>query len=357
MKMCPNCHHPVASDSIFCENCGFDLRKAPSKPKQSRRRLRTAKPGKGTKWLTRTVWTILAVAVIIVVTLGFSFYNKQVGKEKQVANMADMITNNQSNDLAKVMVSDNPNLKITGNTVQPLLTYARTHKNYTKAFQRALMTSGETRDQSFKLITDGHTMLVFPVYKLRVRTMHPVLTTNVVNATLEANGTPLVTAKNNHFTYTAGPLFPGHYAFKLSGSRSKATAHANLMKSNDVHRQISLLATGTTTGKDEVTNDADTTSDGQPTADDDSADNKASTGKEATALSSSDQEGINAASDEFDFDVDDNTYTVSTPADNMLEIKVYDKSSGQHEGTFRYDQIHSIVSEYNPDTNKFETND
>lgn len=41
----------------------------------------------------------------------------------------------------------------------------------------------------------------------------------------------------------------------------------------------------------------------------------------------------------------------------MLEIKAYDKASGQHEGTFRYDQIHDIVSQYNPDTDKFETDD
>ncbi|KRL93730.1 TcaA second domain-containing protein [Levilactobacillus hammesii] len=357
MKKCPNCHQPVTPGSTFCENCGFDLRQAPVKPKRTRRQHVSDKPAKHPKWLNRIVWTILAVAVVVVATLAYSFYNKQAGKEQQVANMADMITNNQSNDLAKVMVSDNPNLKITGDTVQPLLTYARHHQGYAKSLQRELMNTGETSDQTFKLETDGHTMLIFPIYKLRVRTMHPVLTTNVANATLEANGSPLVTAKNDHFTYTAGPLFPGHYTFKLSGSRSKATASVNLMKNNDVHKQVSLITTDTPTGKDETTDSQDTSNDEQPTADDKSTTSSDQTGKDASDLSDRDQEGINAASDEYDFDVDDNTYTVSVPADNMLEIKAYDKDSGQHEGTFRYDQIHDIVSQYNPDTNKFETDD
>ncbi|NLR09695.1 MULTISPECIES: zinc-ribbon domain-containing protein [Lactobacillaceae] len=352
MKTCPNCHHPVATGSTFCENCGFDLRQA-VQPHRLHRKSQPAKPAKQTKWLNRTVWSILTVAVVAVAALGYSFYNKQAGKEQQVANMADMIATNQSNDLAQVMVSDNPNLKITADTIQPLLTYARQHKRYTKTFQQELLNNGETRDQTFKLETAGHTLLIFPIYKLRVRTMHPVLTTNVANATLEANGSPLVTAKNNHFTYTAGPLFPGHYTFKLSGSRSQATAHVNLMKNNDVHRPISLLATGTDTGHDTTTADAATTSDDQPNAND-AADQ---TGKAATDLSDSDQEAIDAASDAYHFDVDDNTYTVTVPANDMLEVKAYDKSSGQHEGTFRYDQVHDIVSEYNPDTNKFETDD
>ncbi|NLR32068.1 TcaA second domain-containing protein [Levilactobacillus tujiorum] len=354
MKKCPNCQHPVAPDSAFCENCGFDLRQAPAEA-QRQPQQRADKPAKHKTWLTRTVWGILAVALIAVLALGYSFYNKQAGKEQQVANMADMIRNNQSGDLAKVMVSDNPNLKITGDTVQPLLTYARAHQHYAKTLQEELMSSGESRDQTFKLETDGHTMLIFPIYKLRVRTMHPVLSTNVANATLEANGSPLVTAKNDHFTYTAGPLFPGHYTFKLSDSRNKATKSTDLMKANDVHKQISLLTTTQTNGKDTVNQDDTTDNDEQPTADDSA--NTHHTGKEASDLSDDAQEAIDAASDDYDFDVDDNTYTVSVPADDMLEIKAYDKFSGQHEGTFRYDQIHNIVSEYNPDTDKFETND
>lgn len=346
MQKCPHCHQPVTPGSTFCENCGFDLRQAPAKP---HRRHTTDKPAKHTKWLNRAVWSILAAAVVAVGALGYSFYNKQAGKEQQVANMADMIANNQSNDLAKVLVSDNPNLKITGDTVQPLLTYARQHHGYTKTFQQELLNTGETRDQTFKLETAGHTLLIFPIYKLRVRTMHPVLSTNVANATLEANGEPLVTAKNDHFTYTAGPLFPGHYTFKLSGTRSRATARVNLMKNNDVHRQVSLLTSTAT--------DPDTTTDEDSSDSSQATDTSDHTGQSADALSTQEQTAVDAASDAYDFNVDDNTYTVTIPADHMLEIKAYDRSSGQHEGTFRYDQRHDIVSEYNPETAKFETND
>jgi len=373
MKTCPNCHQQVAPDSIFCEHCGFDLRTAaattPTKAHRSRRRNKAAKPGKKkSKWLSRGVWAVLAVAVIVVIVLAGSFYNKQAGKEKQIATITDYITDNQSDDFAKKLVSDNPNLKIDGDTVQPLFTYARKHPNYVANMKADLQKNGETRDHTFTLETTGHSFLVFPIYKLRVTTMHPVLTTNVANATLMANNKALVTSKNNHYTYKAGPLFPGRYTFKLSGSQSKASVTADLVASNAVNKHVDLIAQAAKKGHDVTNNNEDettvsdatggkveddTTSDDSDYDDDDDTDSDSS----YEDLSTDGQAAVDAIyyADYID-DENDYTYTESMPHDHVTEVKLYD-DDGDHDGTYRYDDIHDILAEYNSSTGKFETVD
>lgn len=359
MKKCPSCHQPVVAGSSFCEHCGFDLRTATTettgKPHRLGRHGKTAiaKPAKKSKWLSRGLWCLLAVAVITVGVLGISFYNKQAGKEKQIATITDNITDNQSNDFAEKLVSDNPNLKITGNTVQPFMTYARTHPNYVKAMKSDLQRSGKTRDSLFTLETDGHNFLIFPIYKLRVATMHPVLSTNIANVTLMANGKALVTSKNNHYTYQAGPLFPGHYTFRLAGSQSKASVTTNLIASNDRNKQIDLNAKTASRGHDVTNNNEDETTVTDATG---GQTPTTPTGKSIDAMSDTTQTAVNELvyNDDID-DAYDYTYTESTPQPDVTEIKLYDKDTDKLDSTYRYDDIHDILAKYETSSGKFKT--
>lgn len=381
MKECPNCHQPVTPGSTFCDHCGYDLRQAQStvapdatpetaephrrrNGKGNRRKLlkfrkkKTGKPAKKGRWFKRIIWSVIAIAGVIVLILALSFYNKQAGKDKQIDNMADMITGNQSDDLAKVLLSDNPNLKIDGDTVQPFLTYARTHPKYIDSMKASLKQSGETTDQIFKLVTDGHNFLIFPIYKLRVTTLHPTVATNVDNATIVANGVDLVTSKSDHYVYKAGPLFPGHYKFKLSGSRSKASQSVNLISNGDNDRQIDLIAKSLKAEKSS-SNDSDSNNDNatnnsqiqQPNGDN----TKASDYTDQDDVDDDQQDAIDAVSDEFDYPEDDFDFKVSEPYTDVYQVKVYDNANDHSLfGTYRYDDIHNVYSEYNTDTGKFD---
>jgi len=381
MKECPNCHQPVTPGSTFCDHCGYDLRQAQStvapdatpetaephrrrNGKGNRRKLlkfrkkKTGKPAKKGRWFKRIIWSVIAIAGVIVLILALSFYNKQAGKDKQIDNMADMITGNQSDDLAKVLLSDNPNLKIDGDTVQPFLTYARTHPKYIDSMKASLKQSGETTDQIFKLVTDGHNFLIFPIYKLRVTTLHPTVATNVDNATIVANGVDLVTSKSDHYVYKAGPLFPGHYKLKLSGSRSKASQSVNLISNGDNDRQIDLIAKSLKAEKSS-SNDSDSNNDNatnnsqiqQPTGDN----TKASDYTDQDDVDDDQQDAIDAVSDEFDYPEDDFDFKVSEPYTDVYQVKVYDNANDHSLfGTYRYDDIHNVYSEYNTDTGKFD---
>ncbi|WP_024747313.1 TcaA second domain-containing protein [Levilactobacillus namurensis] len=355
MQTCPHCHQPVTAGSRFCEHCGYDLTQAPAAT-AGRRRANSQSPRSHHHWLGKVLGGVIVLAVIVVAFLGVGFYHRQAGKPKQITTITDAITANQSNDLAKHLTSDDPSLKITGDTVQPFLDYTRKHPQYVKNMRADLLDSGETRDHTFKLVTAGHTLGVLPVYKLQVATMHPHLSTNAANATILANNDAVITAKNDHFTYTAGPLFPGHYTFKLSGTRDKASVTTDLLGSQDRNQAIALTAKAAkTTGSSTTTTTSNFGTGEQPHPNDQSS--SATRGQLEADMSSDAQEAIDAASDDYDFDPDDERYTVSEPHPQVLEIKTYDRDTGVSDGTYRYDQVHSIVSLYNASTGKFETND
>lgn len=355
----------MASDSVFCENCGFNLRTASVTPLIKKHRGgrhskhgKSAEPGKKkVKWLSRGIWCMLTVAVIAVTVLAVSFYNKQAGKEGQIATITDDITDNQSNDFAKKLVSDNPNLKIDGDTVQPFFNYARKHPKYVKTLKADLQKFGETRDHTFKLETAGHNFLIFPVYKLRVTTMHPVLTSNVANATLLADGKALVTTKNDHYSYKAGPLFPGQYTFKLSGGGVHKSTTVDLVAGNSVNKHIDLIVQATKRGHDEVNQNEDETTvtdaTGGKVEDNTTSDDALDSGDSYDDLSIEAQTALDELRENGDLDTDDYTYKESTPQAHITEIRLYDAESGDHDSTYRYDDIHDILAEYDASKGKF----
>ena len=359
MKVCPKCQHENAADNAFCEQCGADLSQVAVKTEQAaktktatkatgeHRSQATNKAHHGMRW---GVIAIIAVVAVVVIGLGVSFYQKQVGKKKQIATITQLVKDDQSNAFAKKLVSDDPSLTITGDTVQPFMTYVRKHPAYLKNMTTDLQASGYTSDHTFTVKTVGHNWLIFPVYKLQVTMMHPEISTNVSNAAIKANGTVLATTKNSHYVYKAGPLFPGHYTFKLAGTSSSATTTTDLISQSDVHQSVSLLAKAAKTGKDSTTDSAsaDTSSSESPKGND-----AKHTGKVYTKLSNSAQTAVSEIQDKDGVDPDDYTFTESQPYSDVYEIKLYDKDSDSNTATYRYDTVHDILAKYDSSTGKF----
>ncbi|MCY9806163.1 zinc ribbon domain-containing protein [Lentilactobacillus senioris] len=352
MKICPNCHHKNASSNAFCEQCGYDLSKVKSQVasasgEKKRQSSSTNEHHSNSKnpWLIRGV---LIVAGVAIVTGGF-FYGRKVDKEKQIDTIVNAVQSKQSNRIAAQVVSDNPGLKITGKTVEPFINYLKQNPNYDSDMKASLQQTGYTTDRIFKLKATKNKWLVFPVYKLEVTTMHPEIATNVNNAAIKANGTVLATTKNDNYIYNAGPLFPGAYEFKLEGTQSSATKKVDLMDANDTNKSISLLTKKASEGRDVVNNVADDNVSETPGQDDISH-----TGSEYEDLSSSAQNVVSEMESRTDKIADNYTYTESEPHDDVYEIELYDKDDDQYVTTYRYDDIHGVLAEYDSSTGKFE---
>lgn len=354
MKVCPNCHHENNAANVFCEQCGADLSavKAKALPKKRGKHAgRTA--DRRPSWLKRSLLVAIGIVAIVVVGLGVVFYQKQVGKTKQIATIVQLVKTDQSSEFAQHLVSDDPSLKITGKTVQPFMTYVRQHPDYVNKMKTALQATGTTSDHLFTLKATGHNWVVFPTYQLTVTTMHPRLTTNVSNAAIKANDDVLATTKSASDVYTAGPLFPGHYRFKLQGSHLSATQTLDLMQSSDVNAAISLLATKPTTDTDST----DTDSTDADNADQSTTSESTQTGKRYDDLSANAQSAAMAIASSNDATIDDYTYTESLAHPDVYQLKVYDAASDDYVGTYHYDDVHNILAEYNQSTGNYETVD
>ncbi|CAJ1230254.1 hypothetical protein LZY01_17560 [Levilactobacillus zymae] len=348
MQTCPHCHQPVRADSRYCEHCGYDL--------QARRHVQSPHRPHRSRWFSRILIGLLGLALLAVLGFAGVFYHRQAGRTKQITTITATITDDQPADFARNLISDDPSLKLTSDTVQPLLTYVRTHPSYVKTMRHDLVTNGTTRDQTFQVVTSGHAFGIFPRYKLRVTTMHPRLQTNVANATILANGAPVITAKNRHFTYTAGPFFPGHYVFKLTGARRTKRTAVNLVAQNDRHRDIDLTTqTAAAATTDSTTTASTAASSTTPTPR--TTGSHSQTGQDAASFSGRDADAIAAVNDQYNFDDSDETYTVHEAHPDVLEVRAYDWVTDDPDGVYRYDTIHDIVSSYNPQTGKFETPD
>ncbi|RXI75995.1 TcaA second domain-containing protein [Levilactobacillus suantsaii] len=350
MKTCPNCHHPVAPGNRFCENCGYDLSQATDLTTNSSRSRQPSGSSKA-HHSRKATWILSGVFVVvlaIVIFMGVGFYHRQAGKSSQIDALAQTIVKGQNADLAKSLVSSDPSLKITSQSVQPFLDYTKQHPHYIATMKQDLKQSGKTRDGAFEVVTSGHTLGILPVYKIQVTPMYPKVHTNEANATIMANKTALITAKSAHYSHTVGPLFPGQYTFKLTGATQSTKKTVTLIKDPkaEVTLNVKSKAAKATTNASDYGDDADITDD--TSGDDNDTD-------DYDDLSSQLQTGVDTLSDEFDFDSDDYTYKVSEPHPDVYEIKTYD--DGDHDSTFRYDAVHDIGAIYDSSKGKFVSED
>ncbi|EQM53609.1 hypothetical protein N692_04765 [Lactiplantibacillus plantarum EGD-AQ4] len=356
MKVCPNCQRENAADNVFCDQCGQDLSTVAVTDTAGTSHRRS--DGRS-QHLRLSKWAVISGVVVlglIILTIGFSIYQTQVVKPRKVAAIVKKVTDDQPNQFATELVSDDPSVTITAKTVKPFMTYTRKHPQYVRDMAVDLKHDGYTSDKTFRVVTAGHAWLIFPVYKLQVTMMHPEIETNVNNATIKANGTVLTTTKSKHATYKAGPLFPGSYQFKLISTQSTVSEKANLTSAGDTHRTIALLAKKTSKAKDVTVDSAknDTAPDAGPSANDANDSSATQTGKSYDDLSGPAQTAVAAIADAEDIDPDDFTFTESEPNPDVYEIKLYAAGEDTSANTFRYDNIHSILAELNRSTGKFE---
>ncbi|WP_225422894.1 TcaA second domain-containing protein [Lactiplantibacillus garii] len=375
MIICPNCHHENAAGSVFCGECGQRLPEATtanaqsnvasheaektttrganqpqstvvSPSRQSREAISPKQRPSGLKWV------ILVAVLVIVLGGGALVYRGTFSKQQQVAKITQALVDGDKATLAKSLVSDDPSLKINETTVAPLATYVKQHSSYAQDAQTDLPHNGYTSDHTLKVVTAGHQLLVVPVYKLQVTTMHPKIETNLKNADIEANGTKLSTTKYSHENYTAGPLMPGTYHFKLVGGADSASKDAVLMGKANVNQKIKLLvATKTSSQDDTSSKDEDTqTATAGPKA---PSVVKKHTGNSYDHLTSPAQTAVDRISDADGVDTDDYTYTESEPHTDVYEIKLYDRDTNKLTATYRYDNVNDILAKYDQSSGKF----
>lgn len=367
MNTCPNCGAAVKPSDTFCQNCGYKLTQAttstqpqpvtPTTTSAATRTVRKRHPHRKLRWISAII-VLAAVAV-------FYFYGTSAySKTKQVDSMVSTLESHNGGSAAKFMTTKDPSLDINASALKPFMTYITQNKAYLAQMKSALSKNDQTNDGTFKLVKDGHHLLFFPRYKLEVTAMYPTVSTNEDGASISLNGVNVATAKNDDYTYKAGPLFPGRYTFKMKDDENNRSVVANLVSTQVKNAKVDLsvendaVTSDNTTDTANATDSSDTTT--APEPNDGNHNNSGDTsdyGLFEEEYKGDEQAGIDAVSFQYGFDYDDYTYKLSWPHTDVLQVEAYDKDSHDYDGTYRYDQIHDIASELDEDTGKFETGD
>ena len=233
LKFCPNCGQPIKPDDDFCPNCGFDLRPARLQAQQaSENETSTPQPPTTPAPTTaaapaptrhtphshrRWPW-IVGIVVILIAGCTYLAGAAYYSQDRQVAELAEEMTSGDADDMAEVAVASD-GTPLHEDDLKPLaqLIEDRHYRSLLNTMIRAKSTSGMVQ-----VVKQGQEMLFFPKYKVKLGTTAVTVQTNLKNAALTLNHTP-VQAANHNGQYTINNQLPGRYTLKLSGTHDGAT--------------------------------------------------------------------------------------------------------------------------------------
>ncbi|BDZ30502.1 zinc ribbon domain-containing protein [Lactiplantibacillus brownii] len=264
-KFCPNCGQPVAAKDDFCGHCGFDLKAFWHKSKAGLNEEMPAKPAKSqpkqpvTTHIRRTrtkspmpVWFWGIVGMIGVLVIGSYLYGQHY---YQPANQLDrdMAALKTGKGLAKQVTSTDPSLKITTDSVKPMVAYFKHDAKALASLASDLKTNAGVNQYGIQFVRTGKAWLFFDKYQLQVPSIYANLTTNHENVSLAVNGKQVAKSTSARYIKKIGPYVPGNYTLTAKGKvgqheiTNKGThyLHTNGQTVNLDLRTISLTVEGT----------------------------------------------------------------------------------------------------------------
>lgn len=258
---CPNCGTEIKPGLKFCPNCGYDLskkasgettqskqkpvRKQPARPTQARlngqrpAQTRTRQTAPRKPWSRKKKITVSTIAAVVIVLIGlFAYGHHYYDQFNQVNRIVTAIRKDDNAQLAKVVTTNNPDVKINASSVRSITNYYKVHADSLNLLKNTLIANDYVRGIS--LVQDGHYFLFFPKYKLDVDSYQPTVETNHPGSRIYVDGKYVTTAKENgsdSYTAKLAPMLGGSHLIKVqaaaSGHKLSSTANVNLWSNRD----------------------------------------------------------------------------------------------------------------------------
>ncbi|MBA1394051.1 zinc-ribbon domain-containing protein, partial [Lactobacillus sp. XV13L] len=181
-KFCPNCGEQVEGAVEFCPNCGTRLPKAIANRQRSNTdkniaapqeaqvptRQRTANLNKRPPMKKRNKIILTCVGIVIVAFAAFyAWGSNHYQRSNQVSQITAMLKDPRQG-LAQYVTSANPNVRVTDTALKPTQEYYAEH--YEEADKMADAFKYGDSYGNISLVQEGHYLLFFPKYSLRLRT-------------------------------------------------------------------------------------------------------------------------------------------------------------------------------------------
>lgn len=223
---CPNCGQPITATDEFCANCGFNLKAAatsqadttaPASSAQST----TSQATRHTRQTPRhplPKWGWITIAVVAVIAIGGYLYGQHYYQPANQLNR-DLTALKTGKGLAKQLTSTDPSLKITNDSVKPMVTYFKNNRKSLASLASALK-SNSSNDYDMQFVKTGKVWLFFDKYKIQIPSIYATLTTNHRNVKLSVNGKKVATSNKTNYEHKIGPYVPGTYTLTAKGTVS-----------------------------------------------------------------------------------------------------------------------------------------
>lgn len=262
MRFCENCGEKLLEGSKFCEECGSSVENAseettkPVKPKESMPKVKLTKIQK------IMIGSIVGIGALSFV--GYKVGESVYSQEKQTEALIETLSSKDSEELAKVLKTNDPNFEITAETIQPFVEYLDNNPNYFNDLVNELQYSN-TYD-SLEIRKNGTRLFFYDNYELVIEPVYANVITNADGAKIFNNGVEFLTSDSDEFMKEIGPLAPGDYEFSVEGVINDNTLKRSTSVSltdADFYSDIDLMLQGTNFSVQSDLNDATVYIDGE----------------------------------------------------------------------------------------------
>lgn len=232
MKFCANCGTENKEETRFCRECGHDFNTEDTETKEP---LTVTIKKPEIKALTKTQ-KIVGGIVLFIILAGFSGYKigEQIySKQNQIDAFIETLASADENKLAKLVVTHDPNFKVTPESLAPFATYLSENKSYVSNLGSAFRNSISTDSKEIYVSKNGKKMFFYDNYELVINPVYFNVSTNVADATITLNGKELLVSDEEDFSKEVGPYAPGKYEFHatadINGYQFENKAKENIL--------------------------------------------------------------------------------------------------------------------------------
>ncbi|SET81087.1 Uncharacterized membrane protein YvbJ [Salinibacillus kushneri] len=226
MGYCKECGHPLKADARFCSECGTEVsasQPAYDFPQQNKKSIQSqSKPKK--PWTKRQKLVSLGIGIVVLLlVIGYQAGTALTDKDRLIEKFDEAISEQDQSQLAKLLYSNDSELSITEENVEPLMTYFSENPDYHESVIHSLKEQAEALNQGqdeqghngvFKLEQNGKTAFLFDRYEITITPFYFTVATNLVDTAIYLEDEEVAMSDSDNFEQEVGPVLPGIYQLK-----------------------------------------------------------------------------------------------------------------------------------------------
>ncbi|MDQ0229292.1 zinc ribbon domain-containing protein [Metabacillus malikii] len=227
MLFCKECGAQLKEGAAFCPSCGTNVKTHESERiDQTRQQIAPAK-----KMSKKKKLVIAGISAAVVILFGaYKVGEHFTDKNRKIENFEMALIEGNTENVAKLLNTNDPQLKISETTVKGFVDYYKKHpnevnelinnlqdqstyidNNTNKKSTSSFFSEDDLKNGVVNLKKDGKTWLFYDNYTLEVEEVYVSISTNYKNTQLSIAGKEIGKADKKNFEQTYGPFLPGIY--------------------------------------------------------------------------------------------------------------------------------------------------